>query len=102
MEKWKPIKGYEGLYDVSDCGRVRSYRKMVRGRAVVCKRPQRLLTPYSNGNGYLFIHLYKDGVFQHYYIHTLVLLAFVGTPEPDKECCHKDNNKANNAADNLC
>jgi len=100
-EIWKSIDGYRGYYDISNHGRVRSYRKMVKGRPVVCNKPQRALTLKQNGKGYLNIHLYYEGSYEQCYIHTLVLNAFVGKGRSNEECCHLDNNPINNRYDNL-
>ena len=48
MKRWKRIKGYEGLYDISDMGEVRTYRKQVKGRHVVCDTPH-IYSPRRGG-----------------------------------------------------
>lgn len=103
-EQWKPIQGYEGLYDISDHGRVRSYRKQVGGRPFVFTNPQLFfLIPLKHNSGYLQVGLRKGGKHrQNYYIHRLVLEAFVGRCPPGHECCHKDSNKRHNYIGNLC
>lgn len=100
-ENWKPIPGFLG-YDVSDHGRVRSYH--ARGGTItwcISDTPQRILKPGKQTNGYPYTSLQHGGKGHIWYIHRLVLLAFVG-PRPDGlECCHNDGNPANNHLSNL-
>lgn len=95
-EIWKPIKGYEGLYEVSNLGNVKSLNYRKTGK-------EKILTPiYSNG--YLKINLYKDGFKKQHYIHKLVSYAFqeiCGKWFDNCECDHIDTNKLNNCAVNL-
>lgn len=88
MEIWRDIEGYEGLYEVSNKGRV--------------KRAGKVLSPnYNPRSGYATVVLCKNGVQKRLYIHRFVAMAFA--PNPYKLDCvnHKDENKKNNAADNL-
>lgn len=90
MEEWRDVPGYEGLYLVSDAGRVWGIR---RGRA---------LTPKKVAHGYKAIDLSKSGVKRRFYIHRLVAHAFLPDPGPERrEVNHRDLDKANNRADNL-
>jgi hypothetical protein len=92
-EAWRPVVGYEGRYEVSDQGRVRSFLgKTVRVR---------LLKPYQKPNGYLAVPLCADGHIKRHYIHALVLEAFIGTRPPNFEACHEDGVRANNRVTNL-
>ncbi len=88
-ETWKPIKGYEGFYSVSNFGRVRNNRN------------NKLLKLNNNGKGYLFVHLRKNKFNKSCYVHRLVLLNFIPNPDSKPECNHKDGNKLNNHMDNL-
>ena len=98
MEVWKPIKNYEGLYEVSDIGRVRSLTRVDRiGRV----RKGQLLKPHSDGRGYLFVGLNKDGKCKQFHIHRLVAMAFLGEAQEGYTVNHIDENKRNNNADNL-
>ena len=85
----KDIKNYEGLYAVTSCGRVWSYKY------------KKFLKPRDNGKGYLFVGLFKDGVHKQYYIHRLVAEAYIPNPENYPMINHKDENKANNCLQNL-
>ena len=103
IEEWKDIKGYEGLYQVSDMGRVKSF-----GRTVVSKnglkqyRKGRILKPRTNGYGYLRVDLCCGrGESKSFYVHRLVCEAFHENTE-NKPCVnHIDEDKTNNTASNL-
>jgi hypothetical protein len=98
-EIWKPIVGYEGFYDVSNMGKVRSYR--VRGKVKTSGVPQRILAHTKNNNGYFYISLWKNLESKKRYVHILVLETFNG-PKPDgMEVMHVDGNQLNNNIDNL-
>ena len=86
-EKWLPVPGYEGLYEVSDHGKVRSRKKVLK------EHPMR--------NGYYNVSLFKDGKYKAYGIHRLVALAFIPNREHLPQVNHKDGNKKNNAVENL-
>jgi len=98
MEIWKDIPGYEGLYQVSNYGQVKSIReKDSLGR----RRATRILKPQTNKKGYLHLALSKGDTYKHYLVHRLVAEAFIGERPNDCEVNHIDENKANNRADNL-
>ena len=101
-EYWKPVVGYEGLYMVSNCGRVKSFDRWVKGRnGSVRFIKGRILKPTTNLYGYLFVKLCKDGKVKPFTVHRLVAEAFL--PNPDNLPCvnHKDENKQNNNVSNL-
>jgi NUMOD4 motif/HNH endonuclease len=99
-ENWAEVAGYEGSYEVSDLGRVRSLDRIVRHSNGFQQRPGRMLTPAQEAKGYLFVHLYKNGSRRHAKVHHLVANAFLA--RSDKPVVnHKDFNKKNNAATNL-
>lgn len=83
-EQWLPVKGYEGLYEVSDWGNVRSlnYRRTVKTR---------LLKTRKNSSGYLVVCLCKNGKPKQKFVHRLVAEAFITNPKPNeyKEVNHK-------------
>ena len=104
-EIWKPIKGYEGIYEVSSLGRVRSLARYIqiqdpRG-SHMRKLHGRILTPHKMTNGYLGIRLSQDGKEENLLIHRLVALAFVSGYRDGLITNHKDRDRANNRADNL-
>ena len=87
-EVWKAVKGYEGLYRVSNFGRVFSIKN------------RKLLKPFISGN-YEHVNLYKGGKRWHTKVHSLVANAFVANPENKPEINHIDGDKTNNRRDNL-
>lgn len=106
MEEWRDIKGYEGLYQVSNFGRVMRLDKVVhdiikgsmRSRIFNGHIMKLLTNKYTN---YVSVYISKDGHKTRYHVHRLVADAFI--PNPDNLPCvnHKDENKANNCVDNL-
>ena len=103
MENWKDIKGYEGFYQVSDCGNVRSLE-----RDVYCQDgtfhhhvEEKILVSCVNGRGYANVNLYKNGKRKNILIHRLVAMAFIPNPENKPMINHKDENPLNNCVDNL-
>ena len=102
-ELWKDIKGYEGLYQVSDIGRVKSLERIV-ARKNGRRQPiqERILKPSTNEYGYLYVNLCNsNSKRKSFLIHRLVCEAFHENPE-NKPCVnHIDENKINNEASNL-
>lgn len=88
MEAWKAVNGYEGLYEVSTLGEVRN-----------CKTRERI-KPLTKKTGYQEVCLSKNGC-KYYLIHRLVAQAFIANPSNLPCVNHKDENKQNNAVDNL-
>lgn len=91
MEKWRPVRGYEGYYEVSSCGRVLSVRA------------NKILSPRLNAGGYWRVNLSIGGNAKAAVIHRLVAEAFIANPVPSLKTCvnHIDFNRRNNAVDNL-
>jgi NUMOD4 motif/HNH endonuclease len=101
-EMWLPVVGWEGFYEVSDNGRVRSVERTVRysdGR--VFRYPGGIRTLRSYGEGRQFIDLTRNSVKLRRYVHHLVLEAFVSLRPPGTECCHWDDDPTNNHVSNL-
>lgn len=97
-EKWKDIKNYEGFYQISNLGRVKS----LIFRNNVCNiKKEKILKPTDNGNGYLIVSLHKNKNRKVFYIHRLVGQTFIENKEHLKEINHKDGNRKNNNIDNL-
>lgn len=93
IEIWKDILGYEGLYQVSNLGRVKSlnYHKT---------RKEHILKP-TNCHGYLRVNLSKNKNRKSYLVHRLVGEAFISNFDNLPEINHKDENKHNNCVENL-
>jgi hypothetical protein len=97
-EVWKDIIGYEGLYQISNIGRVKSFRQWKRAG----KCPEYILKPSLSNNGYYQVMLYRNHSDRHkYLIHRLVAEAFIANPNNFESVNHKDENVLNNSADNL-
>lgn len=97
-EIWKPVRGYEGLYCVSNYGRVKSIQ--FRNNRVTKER-EIIMKPTDNGNGYLIVSLKINGKRKNEYVHRLVADAFIHKGTGKVVVHHKDFNKYNNAASNL-
>ena len=98
MERWKPVPGYEGLYDVSDQGRVRSWHKGGSERDSLRKTSKIL----SDGRSrYVLVGLSKNGIKNTMLVHRLALEVFVGPCPPGMECCHNNGDKHDNRIENL-
>lgn len=101
-EKWLPIPRYEGFYEVSDWGRVRSLERKITykdGRVYTVKSKHLKTTP--NVNGYPTVALCRNNVGIKHEVHRLVLTAFIGEREEGKQGCHNDGNPLNNNLSNL-
>lgn len=103
-EIWKDIKGYEGLYQVSNLGNVRSIDRIevkmnCRGWKSPRKDKGKVLTPTDNGKGYRIVPLRKDGKKKNHYVHRLVAEAFCDGQGDVVD--HIDYDISNNRAENL-
>ena len=97
-EDWKPIPGYEGLYAISNLGRVKSF--VARGRGPRAKNTERILS-LSNGWPYRKIALYRNKEHWQVHIHQLVALTFLGPCPQGKQINHKNGLKSDNRLENL-
>lgn len=105
-EVWKPVKGYEGIYEVSSYGRVRSLARSLSLRnqhgEYVRKLTGRIIKQKHNRkDGYCIAILSKGGKYITAYVHRLVAQAFIPNPDNLPQVNHKDENKENNRVDNL-
>ena len=102
-EVWKDIVGYEGLYQVSNLGRVKSLkRKVYAGRNRMRWQHERIMSNNrTNGNGYIIVSLNKESKSETKYVHRLVAESFIENPNNYKYINHKDENKSNNKVSNL-
>lgn len=95
MEQWKPVIGWEGIYEVSDCGRIRCVRRKLGAQFMVPKTGCR-------SHGYMKVQLRDHPVYKKTYVHILVCKAFLGEPPTKKHVVnHKDGYGTNNALSNL-
>ena len=104
FEQWKDIKGYEGLYQVSNLGKVRSLDRIVKqfGHKQEYERSikGKLLKLHIQNGGYLIATLTKNNNERKMLVHRLVAIAFMGNNE-GMQVNHKDGNKLNNKLSNL-
>lgn len=101
-EEWRPVKGYEGLYDCSDWGRVRSHdRYVLRKGGMKALWKGRILKLHRGSKGHYSVNLFKDGVPKTSYVHQLVAEAFIPNPEKLPLVRHLDDVKENNGVSNL-
>lgn len=102
MEKWKPVKDFEGLYEVSDKGRVRSVPRTIQrkgGGTMTYKG--KVLKPDVTKQGYLKVYLSKNSKKKNCLVHRLVAEAFIPNPKGYEQVNHKNTDKADNAVSNL-
>jgi hypothetical protein len=102
-EIWKDIKGYEGVYQVSNLGRVKSLPRLHKFAHGYYMTKEKILSPRICGKQreYLAVALQIDGKTKQYKVHRLVAIAFLPNPYGYNEINHKDENKGNNKMDNL-
>lgn len=90
-EMWLPVGGYEGLYEVSDSGGVRSWHTGF----------PKILRPAKARSGHLRVSLYDDSSKRSHLVHRLVLESFVGPCPSGQECCHGAGGPADNRLSNI-
>lgn len=100
-ELWRDVVGYEGLYQVSSLGRVKSLDRIVSVAGHTRKYNGNILRTHNGEDKYTSCTLSKKGKTKTHMVHILVLRAFVGEPEEGHETLHLDNNKHNPALSNL-
>lgn len=96
-EIWKDIKGYKGIYMVSNMGRVKSLPQFHNSNSGGYYTTGKILKQRDNGRGYSQVRIYK----KHFYVHRLVAETFIDNPYNLPIVNHKDENPSNNRVDNL-
>ena len=100
-ENWRPIKGYEGFYDISSFGRVKSIeRKVSNGHGLVLLH-ERFLKPNILAKGYFQVTLYNGKTRKCFQVHRLVAEAFIPNDNNYPQINHKNGNKQDNRVENL-
>lgn len=101
MERWVAVPRWEGWYEVSSAGRVRSVSRVsIANGAKATYRGKILATP-AGKNGYCTVCLSAPGRREYHYVHRLVLVSFEGECQSGMEACHNDGDRQNNALRNL-
>lgn len=100
-ETWRDVPGYEGLYQVSDKGNVKSLsREMWNGKGYYL-REEKIIKQSEDKHGRMVLGLYKNKNRKNYFVHSLVALAFIGERPKDYVVAHCDGNNKNNDLSNL-
>lgn len=101
-EEWRPVPGYEGLYEVSNYGRFLSIgREYVNSNGIRHCLKTKLIKPYKHNSGYLAVCFRKDGKSIRFLAHRVVAFVFIPNPNNLPQINHIDENKKNNKSDNL-
>lgn len=101
-EEWRDVPGYEGIYQVSNCGRVKSCTRTRKGKGnSIVLVPEKYLKLRTDKDGYKEAALSLNGKIKYYRVHRLVAMAFIPNPLNLPVINHKDENPANNFAGNL-
>lgn len=103
-EEWRAVLGFEGKYEASSMGRIRSIDRVVQCPTGPQRWPGKILKPFMDTSGYLYVNLALGGAgggAKKTTVHSVVLTAFVGPPPPGMECCHNDGDRTNAAIENL-
>ena len=102
QEIWKDVPGYEGLYHVSNLGRVKAlYYKCKKCKNWNIKKNPKIIRCAKDKHGYYFVRLYNGEKQNRYSVHRLVAMVFLPNPLNLSEVNHKDENPVNNLVDNL-
>ena len=102
-EVWKDVEGYEGLYQISNLGQVKSLDKQISSpNGGILFYPERIMAQRKGNSGYFQVILRKDGTRKNCTVHRLVALAFIPKNSENLVVNHKDENKENNCNSICC
>lgn len=100
-EIWKDIKGYEGLYQVSNFGRIKSLERVTKYRNSKRVLREKIKGDFIGKRGYKRVELTKDGISKKYNLHRIVASSFISNPYNKKEVNHINGIKTDNRVENL-
>lgn len=100
-EEWEPVKGYEGYYEISNLGRVKSLERKVQSGNFIITCHERILVPQLTKSGYYRVGLNKNGKVKHVLVHRLVAESFLPNPNNYINVHHKNADKSDERASNL-
>lgn len=102
IEEWRPIPGYEGKYEASSLGRIKSVaRDVMLGGKKHRTVDDRIMTLHTHNNGYKVVWLRAPGSHKKFYVHRLIAAAFMQKPDDKQVVNHKDRDRHNNSLHNL-
>lgn len=100
-EIWKDIPGYEGFYQASNLGNIKSVERYYVGGCGCRRKVGGIRKPHKMKDGYLHLMLCKNGNKKHFLVHRLIAITFIPNPNNLPEVNHKDENRQHNSVDNL-
>jgi hypothetical protein len=100
-ERWKDVKGYNGSYQISNYGRVKSIARLVKNKTGLRVVPEIILSHGINEYGYAYVILFKLNTGRPFRVNRLVAKAFIRNPLNKKEVNHLDGDRLNNRKTNL-
>ena len=100
-EHWHPIQGWNGLYEVSNLGRIKSLQRQIAAGPRKYVSRERIMKQRSDKDGYQLVDLHNQGNVVTFKVHRLVAEAFIENPQEKPQVNHKDGNRANNLLQNL-
>lgn len=101
IQIWRPLPDYQGCYEISNLGQVRSLDRVITRNGHPARVRGRVLSPTKGGKGYLQVHLSMDGARRFRSVHRLVLETFVGPCPEGMEACHGPGGQMDNRLVNL-
>jgi hypothetical protein len=100
-EIWKDIMGMEGLYQISNLGRVKVLPMIIKFSNRICRRKEKILKTWIKEYGYVCVKIGCNKKYKHYKIHQLIATAFIPNPENKPEVNHKNGISSDNRIENL-